>query len=355
MRFADPPGMRRLAVILVLSVVVLSAALVVRLRFQNRALHGPSGGAGEIEGTEVDLSSRVGARIDKLHVRKGVAVKKGELLVSLDCADVRASLSEAEERLAAAQAQARVSQEAIGAARSSQQVAAAARLAAQAQAASLAAQRDATLRQVRRLEKLEDDVAAANRDQTTASAEGLRHQVEAMQAQANASLGQARAAGANWKASAAQAEAAFASARAVAAGLARVRLLVDECEVRAPRDGTITELPHEVGELVSPGSVLARLLDLSEVRATFYLPNAELAAVHPGGGAVVVADAYPGVRFRARVSTVALKAEFTPRNVQTRSDRDRLVYPVEVVLDNPDGRLRAGMPVQVTLPGTERL
>ncbi len=346
--------MRRLAVVLVVLVLVLSATLVVRLKLQDRALHGPSGGAGEIEGTEIDLASRIGARIERLHVREGAAVKKGDLIVSLDCADTRAALSEVEERLVAAQAQARASQETIGAARSSQEVAEAARLAAEAQAASLAAQRDATLRQANRLAKLEEDVALANRDQTSASAEGLRHQVEAMRAQANASLGQARAAGANRKASAAQAEAAFASARAMAAGLARARLLVDECQVRAPRDGTITELPHEAGEVVAPGSVLARLLDLSEVRATFYVPNAELAAVRPGAGAVVVADAYPGLEFRARVSTVALKAEFTPRNIQTRSDRDRLVYPVEVVLENPDGKLRAGMPVQVTLPGTER-
>jgi HlyD family secretion protein len=67
-----------------------------------------------------------------------------------------------------------------------------------------------------------------------------------------------------------------------------------------------------------------------------------------------VADAYPGEEFSGQVSTVAFKAEFTPRNIQTRSDRDRLVYPVEIVLANRAGKLRAGMPVQVTLPGTER-
>ena len=74
----------------------------------------------------------------------------------------------------------------------------------------------------------------------------------------------------------------------------------------------------------------------------------------PGGRAVVVADAWPGERFEATVRTVALEAEFTPRNIQTRSDRDRLVYPVEVAVVNRDGKLRAGMPVQVTLPGTGR-
>jgi HlyD family secretion protein len=97
-----------------------------------------------------------------------------------------------------------------------------------------------------------------------------------------------------------------------------------------------------------------RLVALAEVKATFYLPNAELGAARPGGKAFVVADAWPGERFEGVITTVAARAEFTPRNIQTRSDRDRLVYPVEVTLKNPDHRLRPGMPVQVTLPGAER-
>ena len=70
--------------------------------------------------------------------------------------------------------------------------------------------------------------------------------------------------------------------------------------------------------------------------------------------ALPVADAFPDEEFEGTVRTVALEAEFTPRNIQTRTDRDRLVYPVEVIVVNRDGKLRAGMPVQVTLPGTER-
>ena len=100
--------------------------------------------------------------------------------------------------------------------------------------------------------------------------------------------------------------------------------------------------------------VLVRLVDLSAPKATFYLPNAEIGAVKPGARATVVADAWPGEEFDGTVRTVALEAEFTPRNIQTRTDRDRLVYPVEVTVRNRDGKLRAGMPVQVTLEGTGR-
>jgi len=71
--------------------------------------------------------------------------------------------------------------------------------------------------------------------------------------------------------------------------------------------------------------------------------------VRPGAEAQVVADALPDQIFKGQVRTVALKAEFTPRNIQTRTDRDRLVYPVEVWLQNPERKLRPGMPVQVLL------
>jgi HlyD family secretion protein len=97
-----------------------------------------------------------------------------------------------------------------------------------------------------------------------------------------------------------------------------------------------------------------KLVDIHEVKATFYLPNAELAAARPGAKAKVIADAWPDLVFEGVVRTVATKAEFTPRNIQTRSDRDRLVYPVEVWIENREAKLRPGMPVQVVLPGTER-
>jgi HlyD family secretion protein len=155
-------------------------------------------------------------------------------------------------------------------------------------------------------------------------------------------------------AASAQAEAAVAQVRAAEAQVTRARILAAECVLHAPRDAEVAELPHEAGELVTPGAVLARLVDLNEVRATFYLPNAELRSVRPGAEAVVVADAYGDEAFRGRVRTVSLEAEFTPRNIQTRTDRDRLVYPVEVVVENRDGKLRDGMPVQVTLVGTGR-
>jgi len=341
--------MRRVVVILVVLVAVLATLISLRLWTQARALSAPSGGSGELEGVTVDLSSRVGARIVEVKVREGQAVKQGDLLVRLDCADPQAQLAEAEARLAAARAQAVAAGAQANASARTRVAAAASQDAAKAQAEALEAQAAAAERQAKRLASITADVAASSLDQTEASATGLGRQAAAARAQAAASAEQARAAEAGIHASSAQAEAALAQVRAGEAQVARVRLLVDECELRAPRDAEVAKLPHEAGELVAPSTTLVRLVDLSELTATFYLPNAEVGAVRPGGKAAVVADAWPGETFEGTVKTVALEAEFTPRNIQTRTDRDRLVYPVEIAVVNRGGKLRDGMPVQVTL------
>lgn len=344
--------MRRVVAVLVVLALVLGSLIAYRLWSQARVLSAPSGGSGEIEGTVVELSSRVGARVLEVKVREGQAVKAGDLLLRLDCADPAAALAEAEARLAAARAQAAASMAQVKASERARVAAGATQEAAKAQAAALAAQAEAAERQARRLANLPEDVAASNIDLTQASAAQLSQQTLAARAQATASAEQARAAAVNTTASASQAQAALAQVRAAEASVERARLLAAECELRAPRAAEVQTLPHEAGELVAPGAVLVRLVDLSEVTATFYLPNVEIGAVKPGQEAEVVADAWPGETFQGTVRTVSLEAEFTPRNIQTRTDRDRLVYPVEVVVENRGAKLRAGMPVQVTLPGT---
>lgn len=346
--------MRRIAIPFVVLVAVLSTLLFLQLRRQRLGALGASGGSGEIEGTDVELSARISARVERLHVQKGAQVKKGQLLVSLDCADTQATLAEAEARLAAARAQAAAAGASVEASRRQREAATAAQQAARAQAEALASQRDAARRQSARLDALANEATDASKDLARSSADGLERQAQAATAQAQASEQQASAAVAAIRASGAQAVAAEAQTKAVEATVRRARLLAAECTLEAPRDGSVEDLPHEEGELVPAGQPLVKLVDVAEVKATFYLPNAELAAARPGAKARVVADAWPQEVFEGVVRTVATKAEFTPRNIQTRSDRDRLVYPVEVRIANRDGKLRPGMPVQVTLPGTER-
>ena len=138
------------------------------------------------------------------------------------------------------------------------------------------------------------------------------------------------------------------------AGVARAEHGVVECKLLAPRDAMVVTRDLEPGEAVQPGTNVLALTDVTEARLRFYLPNAELAAAAPGRKARVVADAYPGQSFEGTIFYVSPRSEFTPRNVQTREDRERLVYSVEVRIPNADMRLRSGMPVEVAIEGSWR-
>src|SRR5262249_9141220 len=144
-------------------------------------------------------------------------------------------------------------------------------------------------------------------------------------------------------------------AQAARAALRRAEIDLAECTLQAPRDGIVMTRSFEPGEAVVPGSRILTLVDLSDLRTTFYIPNAELGHAIPGREVVIVADAYPGHPFGGRILSVSPRAEFTPRTVQTREDRDRLVYAVRIGVTNPDGYLRPGMPVEVTIPGSSRV
>ncbi|MCB9664818.1 MAG: efflux RND transporter periplasmic adaptor subunit [Alphaproteobacteria bacterium] len=341
--------MPRAVIALGVAVAVLGGLLGWKVLDQRAALTGPAGGSGVVEATTVALASRVGGRIAEVHVEEGAEVAPGALLVTLDCVEPRALRDEAEAKVEAGRRQAEAARRAAAAAQAVTRAAEAGAVAAARQVEALEARGDAAARQVQRLDAVEQDVSAARRDEAHATSTGLEAQLAAARAQAAAGRAQAEAAGAQAGAAAQQAEAAEGQVLAGEAALVRARLAADECEVRAPRGAVVERLPYEPGELVGPGATLARLADLSEVTATFYLPNAELASGRPGAVARVVADAWPDRVFEGRVDTVATEPEFTPRNIQTRSDRDRLVYRVEVRVPNPEGALRPGMPVDVRL------
>lgn len=333
---------------------LLVFALYARIRAQEASEAGPSGGSGVVEGTSVDLGSRIGGRLARVLVDEGAEVHAGDLIAELDCTEPQARVAEADARISIAEAQVDAARAQVLVARRSRGAATALTGAADAQAAVLSTHATTAQRELERIGTLGEFAPAQRRDTAQDSLEALEHQREGAEAQRRASRAQAGIAGAQGDA----AEAAVVAAERTLAALAAVRAIaqisVDECSVRAARDGTVDEVFYEAGEVVAPGAVLVRVVDLTSVTATFYLPNAELSAISIGQTAQVVADAWPGRTFDAAVQTVATEAEFTPRTVQTRTDRDRLVYPVEVRLENPERLLRPGMPVQVTLVGGGR-
>jgi HlyD family secretion protein len=341
--------MKRLLIVALLLTLGLIAAVVLKLRDQRAELTGPPGGSGVIEGTDIDVAAQIAARVERVAVKKGDAVQTGQLLVVLDCADVDAAIAEANGRVGAAEAQLAGAGASKHAARRATGVAWAQASAAKSRGAAIETRKSIAERNVARLVQAGDGIAAATLDQTQAEAKSLELEQLAAVDTAKATEAQAAVAAAQGNAALAAELAAKANLETLKASQRRAQLLRRECEIHAPRPAVVEEIFLEPGEVAARGAPLMRLVDLQEVKLTFYLPNAEIGAVTKGRAATVTVDAYPSVRFSGKVSSIAMQAAFTPRNIQTRTDRDRLVYPIEVTIPNEQSRLRPGMPAEARL------
>lgn len=119
--------------------------------------------------------------------------------------------------------------------------------------------------------------------------------------------------------------------------------------VVSPADGTVLVRIAEPGEVLAAGSPALRLADLSRLELRVYLEAGVIDQVKIGEAYSVYVDALEGEPLEGRVNWISSKAEFTPKNVQTREARAQLVYAVTLELDNPEGRLAIGMPAEVEL------
>lgn len=133
------------------------------------------------------------------------------------------------------------------------------------------------------------------------------------------------------------------------AALAQVRTLLTYTKVESPIDGTILTRAVEPGELASLGETLVTLADLSRVQLNVYVEQDIYGRIRLGQPAVVTVDSYPHESFRGRVTRIASKAEFTPKEIQTREERAKLVFKVQITLPNPEGKLKPGMPADAVL------
>ncbi len=138
---------------------------------------------------------------------------------------------------------------------------------------------------------------------------------------------------------------------AVAQAEAQLRLIetqMDKLEVRAPVSGVVTALDIRPGEVVQAAAPVVTLGDLSRLTIRVYVPEDQLGRVRLGDRAKVTVDAFPGETFTATVIFIAQEAEYTPQNVQTAERRKTTVFAVELEIQDPSGRLKPGMPADVT-------
>lgn len=352
-------GVKKALVFVGLLAAGLVVVLVIRVIQLRAAGHGLPGGTGVIEGVDVNVTIRIATRIDHILVREGDTVRVGQVVVQLDCTDQQAALAQARAQLQATTASSEASQAGAQSAARSAAAASASASAAHSQLDALDAQLKLARIELERTRRLLATAAVprAELDQATARHDALVAQLAAARSAEAASRGQASALASTGAASRAQSAAAERTIDVARAAVTRAEVSARECVLVAPRDGMVATRVLEPGEPVQPGSVVLAITDVRDARTRFYLPNAELAAAAPGRKVRVRADAYPNETFEGTIFYVSPHAEFTPRNVQTREDRERLVYAVEVRIANADLRLRAGMPVEVSIvpPATPRV
>ncbi|RSL18685.1 HlyD family secretion protein [Edaphobacter aggregans] len=341
--------------------------------------------SGTIETREIQIGSKIGGRVIQVLVEEGQAVKAGTLLVQFEFDDVKAQRAQAQaqleqaqadyhrlqrgnrpEEIAQAQANAQMQRAMLDAAESgprSQEL-------KQAEADYDAAKTDAANAQInfQRMDTLvrgdtvsrqQYDNAKATRDSTAQKAESLHQRLALLQAgtrkedlqAAQERYHQAQAAADLMKRGYRKEDidAGRAKMEEAQAHVDQLDVQLKEANLFAPADGLVQTVSVRTGDLVGPGKIVVTMLESSQLWVKVYVPETDLSAVRVGQSARVEVDSLQNRPFTGNVQEIAAQAEFLPRNVQTRDDRQHQVFGVKVRVDNPDGALKSGMSATVRL------
>ena len=286
--------MRRRLPFIALAAVI--AALVIALVVtQNGRRRSDNELSGTIEAYEVQLTSKVTARVIEVRCEEGKPVVAGDTLMRLDDADYRNATLAANAQVQAAEAG----------------------LSAAASRARLA------------------ETSLARVEKLYAGGNLTRQEID--RARSDATAARDALAAAQTAVDAARAQHDVAQAR------------MNDCTVVAPVAGTVSAVAFRLGETVLAGSVPVTIIDLGQTWLTVYLPERLLGRVRLGDTCRVRVDAYPKKDFHGTLTFIADKAEFTPKDIQTKEERINQVYRMKITLPNPDRILKPGMPADARM------
>jgi len=289
--------------------------------------------SGTIETVEVNVASKVAGQVMSLSYKEGARVAPGDLLAVIDHASLDIQLRQAEAGVRLAEAQLALL---VKGARS-EDIRQTEAVLKQAEVALKIAADDAA--RMRELFKT-GSVTSKQRD----DAEARLTVSSAQQSSAAAALGKLRRLARPEEIQAAEAR--LAQARAGAELLAKT---IADCTITAPAGGIVTHKDVEAGELVTPGATVVTLADLDSVYVMIYVTEIEIGRIKLGDGVDVRIDAFPDKPFPGKITYISPEAEFTPKNVQTKQDRVKLVFGVKVEIENKDGLLKPGLPADAVV------
>jgi membrane fusion protein YbhG len=290
--------------------------------------------SGHVEATDVRVSTKIAGRLETMPVKEGDSVKTGQELAAVETIDVELALQQA--RADREQAAAELRLRRAGARK--EDIAELEDSIRGAEADLEGAQRD-----LDRMQALLDRGSGTTKARDDAK---TRRDVQAARlASMKQSLARLRAGSRAEEIDAARARVAAAEAR-----IAQLEQQARDARVKSPLDGVVTEKIAEAGEILQAGAPLVVVTDLQSPWLTVYVAGPDLGRVRLGQEAEVVTD--DGQSRRGKITFIASQAEFTPKNVQTRDERVKLVYKVKVGLDNADGLFKPGMPAEARLRPT---
>ena len=274
-------------------------------------------GNGRIEATEIDVAAKLGGRVQSIVVKEGDFVTAGQPLAHMQIDTLQASHDEARARHQQAVA-AVANAEAQVAVRESD------RQAALALVAQRQSELDAAQRRLARSQTLVREGASSEQE-----VDDDRARERSLQAAVVASRAQAEAAQAAITAARTQVASARAAVTAAQATVARIKADIDDSALVAPRSGRVQYRIAQPGEVIGGGGKVLNLVDLSDVYMTFFLPEPVAGRLALGSEVRIVLDAAPQLVIPAKVSFVASTAQFTPKTVETASERQKMMFRVK--------------------------
>ena len=284
--------------------------------------------SGTLEATEVKVSAKVSGQIESIRIDEGSEVKAGDTLVILDRSTLSLQFKQAQAGFEVADAQYKLL---LNGARSEDL-----QLGEEALRQAEASYKSANDDYARMKQLLATNTVTKKQFD---DAESHYTIAKAQLASAEQNLGKLHKFARPEDLAAARARAS--QARATADIL--MKQLTDAVIV-APVAGTVTHKPFEEGELAGIGAVVATIARLDKMELMIYVNETELGKVKLGGPAEVSIDTYPHKTFPGKVVYLSPIAEFTPKNVQTKEDRTKLVFGVKLEVENKDRALKSGMP-----------
>ena len=276
--------------VIILAIIAVGAGFTLQFFQQSELPPGIASGNGRIEANEVDIATKFGGRIAAVLVKEGDTVAVNQALVQIDIKEREAQLHKAEAEVQRARQE-------------------------RSFALAVIAQRESELL----LAKKDLNRSKGLYENDSISLEHLQRDETAVQT-AKATLAAAQA----------QLSNADAAIKAAIANTELIKVQIADSLLRAPINGRVLYRLVEPGEVLGAGGKVLTVVDPMDVSMKIFLPTHQAAKLAIGADARVVLDGIPDIVIPAKVSFVAPKAQFTPKEVETRTEREKLMFRIKV-------------------------